>query len=61
MNLLCKLFGHKWNLNGRFRQPCKRKWCTVYRTLMYDKIAHYFGGNSLTWRIIDLKKVKFPK
>jgi hypothetical protein len=29
--------GHKWDEEGEYKQYCKRKKCTAYRTLMENK------------------------
>ncbi|PCI28665.1 hypothetical protein COB55_03565 [Candidatus Wolfebacteria bacterium] len=53
MNLTCKLFGHKWDKKDKYRQPCKRKDCYVWRSLMIDRIAYYTWSGKLEWIVFN--------
>ena len=56
MNILCNIFGHKYDQSQKFKQKCLRKNCYAYRVLILDKLKQMFGEDCLSWRVIDLNK-----
>lgn len=56
MNHKCKLLGHKWDEEGEYKQCCKRKKCTAYRTLMENKYPK-IGEPKYEWKIVDFDKI----
>ena len=58
MNIICKIFGHKWDKTDKYRQECKRNYCLATRYLAIDKIKHAFGEKCISWEIIDIDDIK---
>jgi len=54
MNLLCKIFGHKWN-----KRNCLRKGCLAESILSYDKYGVYLkaGRPLFLWETINWNKI----
>lgn len=59
MNLICKVFGHKWDTSDRYKQNCKRKKCTAWRALMYQRLDPM--KPALSWKIFDIERLNFKK
>ena len=57
MNIICKIFGHKWSKTDKYRQECKRNYCLATRYLVIDKLKYASGENCVHWRIIDLDTI----
>jgi len=51
MNILCSVFGHKWDKSDKYRQNCKRKFCYVHRALMWNKYKTAIGEKAISWRV----------
>ncbi len=60
INLVCYLFGHNWDKSKKYEQPCKRKGCLAYRTLMYSRFNHWKGKKAMSWRIFEPNQFKIP-
>lgn len=56
MNIICRIFGHKWG-EGEFRQNCKQKKCSVYRMLVEYPHKGKYGQLIIDWKIIDFDKI----
>ncbi len=48
-NIICRIFGHKWDKSDDYKQPCKR--CYMERWLMYNRY-HSLGENPYSWKIL---------
>jgi hypothetical protein len=55
MNIICKIFGHKWDETDKYEQDCKRKHCIAFRTL-FEKPYPKIGESKYDWEIIDFNK-----
>lgn len=55
MNILCSIFGHKWDKEGKYEQSCKRKKCIAFRTLFVTQFP-FFRFSLPEWRVIDFDK-----
>lgn len=52
MNIFCKIFGHNWNVDDKYRQPCKRTNCCTTKYMVVNQITNKTG-----FEIIDFSKI----
>jgi len=58
MNLICNIFGHKWDKKDPYEQNCKRRRCLAWRAA-YVRKHPAFGEPASGWRIFDIEKLNF--
>lgn len=54
MNIVCRIFGHKWDRSNKYKQYCKRKKCSAFR-------SKYSYMEKIHWRTFDLERIKLKK
>jgi hypothetical protein len=55
MNILCSIFGHKWDTTDIYEQNCKRKGCIAFITL-FERSYPKIGEPKYDYQVIDFDK-----